>query len=73
MLQNALSQIEQGQTVRSKRTANREFFITKFISSPISASMVPQESITQNEGYSYGKGISNFNPPSSRPHRLIFH
>ncbi|CAF1525078.1 unnamed protein product [Adineta steineri] len=35
MLQNVLTQIEQGQTMRT--------------------SMVPQESITQNEGYSYGK------------------
>ncbi|CAF4153367.1 unnamed protein product [Rotaria socialis] len=35
MLQNALTQIEQGQTIKT--------------------SMVPQESITQNESYSYGK------------------
>ncbi|CAF3965661.1 unnamed protein product, partial [Rotaria magnacalcarata] len=35
MLQNVLTQIEQGQTIRT--------------------SMVPQESITQNESYSYGK------------------
>ncbi|CAF4116368.1 unnamed protein product [Rotaria sp. Silwood2] len=35
MLQNVLTQIEQGQTMKT--------------------SMVPEESITQNEGYSYGK------------------
>ena len=34
--------------------------LMNYISSFVAASMVPEESITQNEGYTYGKGISFF-------------
>ncbi len=55
MLQNVLTQIEYGQT--KKRKIEKKFFINQLILSLILASMVPEESVTQNEGYSYGKGI----------------
>jgi hypothetical protein len=55
MLQNVLTQIEQGQTMKSKQQT--KFLIYQLILFFILASMVPEESITQNEGYSYGKGI----------------
>ena len=56
MLQNVLTKIKQGQTMKSVSKNNFLYQLNDL--SFILASMVPEESITHNDEYSYGKGIS---------------